>query len=56
MKVRMRWMIEEIIDVPDDTNWSDLENKWIDNTDAIEDMLSEMPGNTHAIEYDLEEM
>lgn len=56
MKVRMRWMVEEIITVPDNTSWNDLEDRWMEKTGTIENMLFEMPGNTHAIEYDLEEM
>lgn len=52
MKVRMRWMVEEVINVQDDTNWNDLEDRCIEKTGAIENMLFEMPGNVSVIRCD----
>lgn len=53
MKVRMKWTVEEVINVPDDTNWNDLEDRSLEKTGIIENMLFEIPGNAHIIGYDL---
>lgn len=56
MKVKMRWMVEQIIEVPDNEDWDNLENRWMNTKNDIEDALFDLPGSILAIEYDLEEL
>lgn len=56
MKVKMRWIVEQIVEVPDDEIWDNLEDRWMNTKLDIEDALFDLPGNISAVEYDLEEL
>lgn len=61
MKVKMRWMVEQIVEVPDGEDWDNLENRyledrWTNTTSTIENVLFDLPGNISVVKYDLEEL
>lgn len=56
MKVKMRWMVEQIVEVSDNEDWDNLEDIWTNTKSDIEDALFDLPGNILVIEYNLEEL
>lgn len=56
MKIKMRWMVEQIVEVPDNEDWDNLEDRWMNTRRDIENALFDLPGVISATEYDLEEL